>query len=91
MRATDFTLDDNEHSQAQGLWLGLNTGGTITDAVLLSDGQRVIASAKALGTRNRFTTEGCRASPVLVLGLSSLNYEGGCYHTLRITGRYKDT
>ena len=33
----------------QGLWLGLDTGGTFTDAVLL-DGRRVIASAKALTT-----------------------------------------
>jgi len=34
----------------RGLWLGLDTGGTFTDAVLLSDGRRVIASAKALTT-----------------------------------------
>jgi len=34
----------------QALWLGLDTGGTYTDAVLLEDGQRVIASAKALTT-----------------------------------------
>ena len=32
------------------LWLGLDTGGTYTDAVLVEDGQRVIASAKALTT-----------------------------------------
>src|SRR5450631_4648957 len=32
------------------LWLGLDTGGTFTDAVLLADGRRVIASAKALTT-----------------------------------------
>ena len=31
-------------------WLGLDTGGTYTDAVLLADGRRVIASAKALTT-----------------------------------------
>src|SRR3984885_5360758 len=37
-------------NSAQGLWLGLDTGGTFTDAVLLGDGQRVIASAKALTT-----------------------------------------
>jgi N-methylhydantoinase A/oxoprolinase/acetone carboxylase beta subunit len=36
-------------NSAQGLWLGLDTGGTYTDAVLLGDGQ-VIASAKALTT-----------------------------------------
>src|ERR1700677_4132278 len=34
----------------EGLWLGLDTGGTFTDAVLLADGHRVIASAKALTT-----------------------------------------
>lgn len=32
------------------LWLGIDTGGTFTDAVLLADGRRVIASAKALTT-----------------------------------------
>jgi N-methylhydantoinase A/oxoprolinase/acetone carboxylase beta subunit len=35
---------------AQGLWLGLDTGGTFTDAVVLADGRRIIASAKALTT-----------------------------------------
>lgn len=39
-----------EESPAQGLWLGLDTGGTFTDAVLLADGRRVMASAKALTT-----------------------------------------
>jgi activator of 2-hydroxyglutaryl-CoA dehydratase len=34
----------------QGLWLGFDTGGTFTDAVLLADGRRIIASAKALTT-----------------------------------------
>lgn len=34
----------------RGLWLGLDTGGTFTDAVLLASGRRVIASAKALTT-----------------------------------------
>ena len=33
-----------------GLWLGLDTGGTFTDAVLLEEGRGVIASAKALTT-----------------------------------------
>ena len=33
-----------------GLWLGLDTGGTFTDAVLLAGGRRVVASAKALTT-----------------------------------------
>ena len=32
------------------LWLGLDTGGTFTDAVLLADGRRVLASAKSLTT-----------------------------------------
>src|ERR1700722_15183691 len=35
---------------AAGLWLGLDTGGTYTDAVLLADGRRVVASAKSLTT-----------------------------------------
>jgi N-methylhydantoinase A/oxoprolinase/acetone carboxylase beta subunit len=35
---------------APELWLGLDTGGTFTDAVLLADGRRVVASAKALTT-----------------------------------------
>ncbi|HEY1315480.1 MAG TPA: hydantoinase/oxoprolinase N-terminal domain-containing protein, partial [Steroidobacteraceae bacterium] len=34
----------------QELWLGLDTGGTFTDAVLLANGRQVIASAKALTT-----------------------------------------
>src|ERR1700726_1769905 len=40
------------HSNAgeAGLWLGLDTGGTFTDAVLLADGRRVVASAKSLTT-----------------------------------------
>src|ERR1700736_379218 len=50
MSDMNSSLDDNEHSPAQGLWLGLDTGGTFTDAVLLGRGQRVIASAKALTT-----------------------------------------
>ncbi len=39
-----------EGPPAQALWLGLDTGGTFTDAVLLADGRRVVASAKALTT-----------------------------------------
>jgi N-methylhydantoinase A/oxoprolinase/acetone carboxylase beta subunit len=35
---------------SKGVWLGLDTGGTFTDAVLLADGRRVVASAKALTT-----------------------------------------
>ncbi len=37
-------------ASAGGLSLGIDTGGTFTDAVLLADGRRVIASAKALTT-----------------------------------------
>ena len=40
----------NATHSAQELWLGLDTGGTFTDAVLLADGRSVIASAKALTT-----------------------------------------
>ena len=37
-------------NSAQELWLGLDTGGTFTDAVLLADRRHVITSAKALTT-----------------------------------------
>ena len=37
-------------NSAQDLWLGLDTGGTFTEAVLLAGGLRVFASAKALTT-----------------------------------------
>src|SRR6202522_892097 len=40
----------SETNANDGLWLGLDTGGTFTDAVLLAGGRRVIASAKALTT-----------------------------------------
>src|SRR6202453_500830 len=40
----------SESNTNDGLWLGLDTGGTFTDAVLLAGGRRVIASAKALTT-----------------------------------------
>jgi N-methylhydantoinase A/oxoprolinase/acetone carboxylase beta subunit len=40
----------SETNASDGLWLGLDTGGTFTDAVLLAGGRRVIASAKALTT-----------------------------------------
>ena len=38
------------HANGHGLWLGLDTGGTYTDAVVLAEGKQVIASAKALTT-----------------------------------------
>jgi N-methylhydantoinase A/oxoprolinase/acetone carboxylase beta subunit len=37
-------------SGSAGLWLGLDTGGTFTDAVVLDGERRVVASAKALTT-----------------------------------------
>jgi N-methylhydantoinase A/oxoprolinase/acetone carboxylase beta subunit len=40
-----------ESSSLRELWLGLDTGGTYTDAVLLEGGHNVVASAKALTTR----------------------------------------
>ncbi|HUO95694.1 MAG TPA: hydantoinase/oxoprolinase family protein [Steroidobacteraceae bacterium] len=39
-----------ERVRGDGLWLGLDTGGTFTDAVLLDGGRRVVASAKSLTT-----------------------------------------
>jgi N-methylhydantoinase A/oxoprolinase/acetone carboxylase beta subunit len=41
---------DATGSGTQGLWLGFDTGGTFTDAVLLAGGRHVVASAKALTT-----------------------------------------
>jgi N-methylhydantoinase A/oxoprolinase/acetone carboxylase beta subunit len=37
-------------SEGGGLWLGLDTGGTFTDAVVLSEERRILTSAKALTT-----------------------------------------
>ena len=39
-----------EGTAARDLWLGLDTGGTYTDAVLLAGGREVVASAKSLTT-----------------------------------------
>src|SRR3984957_13847279 len=47
MRPKDVSM--SAINATQGLWLGLDTGGTFTDAVLLAE-PRVIASAKALTT-----------------------------------------
>jgi len=47
---TSSALDAEAPAEAAGLWLGLDTGGTFTDAVLLDGGRRVIASAKSLTT-----------------------------------------
>ena len=46
----DETMSAIHSAGAAELWLGLDTGGTFTDAVLLAGGRRVIASAKALTT-----------------------------------------
>jgi N-methylhydantoinase A/oxoprolinase/acetone carboxylase beta subunit len=43
-------LNANPNVGAAGYWLGLDTGGTFTDAVLLAEGRRVVASAKSLTT-----------------------------------------
>src|SRR5208282_4628956 len=44
------TMTATINEEAGGFWLGLDTGGTYTDAVLLAEGQRVVATAKALTT-----------------------------------------
>src|ERR1700691_681239 len=46
----------SEMNSTEGLWLGLDTGGTFTDAVLLAGGRLVIASAKALTTAGSLAT-----------------------------------
>ena len=38
--------------QRMAIYLGVDTGGTYTDAVLIEDGQRILASAKSLTTRH---------------------------------------
>jgi len=43
-------MSANPNAAETGYWLGLDTGGTFTDAVLLADGRRVVASAKSLTT-----------------------------------------
>src|SRR5271169_2486731 len=43
-------MNSKSAASAGGLSLGIDTGGTFTDAVLLEEGRRVIASAKALTT-----------------------------------------
>ena len=50
MPATAETTRPADDRSVAGLWLGLDTGGTFTDAVLLGGGHHVIASAKALTT-----------------------------------------
>src|ERR1700689_3984895 len=43
-------MSANPNAAETGYWLGLDTGGTFTDAVLLADGRRVVATAKSLTT-----------------------------------------
>src|SRR5271167_1994630 len=50
MSVIDPAAHPGDAAAARDLWLGLDTGGTYTDAVLLADGRRVIASAKSLTT-----------------------------------------
>ncbi len=60
----------------EALWLGLDTGGTYTDAVLLAGGRRVIASAKSLTTHWDLTV-GIREAIRAVLGsLPALSIPG---------------
>ena len=42
----DFKDGMSAANSAQGLWLGLDTGGTYTDAVVLADGRRDNAGVK---------------------------------------------
>ena len=44
------TKDTVDAAARPTLWLGLDTGGTFTDAVVLENGQRIVTSAKALTT-----------------------------------------
>jgi N-methylhydantoinase A/oxoprolinase/acetone carboxylase beta subunit len=50
MSLTDSGLGAIQSTAAGDLWLGLDTGGTFTDAVLLAGGRQVVASAKSLTT-----------------------------------------
>jgi N-methylhydantoinase A/oxoprolinase/acetone carboxylase beta subunit len=51
MISIDSALEDlKAAATSQDLWLGFDTGGTFTDAVLLADGKSIIASAKSLTT-----------------------------------------
>ena len=52
IRNPSYATDDgaNRPGESPELWLGLDTGGTFTDAVLLDRSRRVVASAKALTT-----------------------------------------
>ena len=43
-------MSANPNAAETGYWLGLDTGGTFTDAVLLADVRRVVATAKSLTT-----------------------------------------
>ena len=43
-------MTSGTHRPAPEIWIGLDTGGTYTDAVALDGQRRVVASAKALTT-----------------------------------------
>src|SRR5277367_6301565 len=49
-RGRNLRISMSAINSGTGLWLGLDTGGTFTDAVLLEEGRGVIANAKALTT-----------------------------------------
>src|SRR5579871_449191 len=44
------SMGESARRTHEELWLGLDTGGTFTDAVLLIGGERVVARAKAMTT-----------------------------------------
>src|SRR5258705_8976741 len=44
--------DIESAASSRGLWLGLDTGGTYTDAVILKGGREIIATAKSLTTKH---------------------------------------
>ncbi len=52
MTSSDTGSADPTHAPRESLWLGIDTGGTFTDAVVLAGGRRVLAAAKALTTHS---------------------------------------
>ncbi len=49
-QAAELSSGTASPTDADGLWLGLDTGGTFTDAVLLDAERKVVATAKSLTT-----------------------------------------
>jgi len=43
-------VESGQLNAARDIWLGLDTGGTYTDAVALDGDRRIVASVKALTT-----------------------------------------